>query len=102
MYEQVAKMIPRLAPVIDMGCGNGYLASALQERNYIGKYVGLDFSPVAIEMAQACFQNRQLLIPEFENFNKNRYNFYIEDLQKWKPEISVATHKTIFTCFEKT
>jgi len=100
MYEQVAKMIPRLAPVIDMGCGNGYLASALQERNYIGEYVGLDFSPVAIEMAQACFQNRQLIIPEFENFNKNRYNFYIEDLQKWKPEISVDTHKTIYTCFE--
>ena len=100
LYQQVAKMIPRLAPVIDLGCGSGYLASALQEANYIGEYVGLDFSPVAIEMAQSCFQNRQLVIPDFENFNKNRYTFQIQDLQKWEPEISVDTHKTIFTCFE--
>ena len=102
LYQQVAKMIPRLAPVIDMGCGNGYLASALMGTGYKGEYMGLDFSEVAIQLAKeaVCFQNRQLIIPEFENFNKNRYNFQVQDLQKWEPEISVDTHKTIFTCFE--
>ena len=100
MYQQVAKMIPRNAPVIDLGCGNGYLASALQEANYIGEYVGLDFSPVAIELAESCFQNRQLIIPEFEKFNENRYTFHTQDLQKWEPEVTVDTHKTIYTCFE--
>jgi 2-polyprenyl-3-methyl-5-hydroxy-6-metoxy-1,4-benzoquinol methylase len=100
MYKQVAKMIPRLAPVIDLGCGNGYLASALQEANYIGEYVGLDYSPVAIEMAAACFQNRQLVIPEFENFSKNRYSFQVQDLQNWEPEVTGDTHETIYTCFE--
>jgi len=100
MYQQVAKLIPRNAPVIDLGCGNGYLASALQENNYQGEYVGLDYSPVAIEMAQACFQNRQLIISEFEKFNENRYHFYIQDLQKWEPEVTGDTHKTIYTCFE--
>lgn len=100
LYQKVAKMIPRTAPVVDLGCGNGYLASALQEVNYKGEYVGLDFSPVAIELARACFQNRQLIIPEFEKFNENRYHFYIQDLQKWNPDVTDNTHKSIYTCFE--
>jgi SAM-dependent methyltransferase len=100
MYQKVARLIPRSAPVVDLGCGSGYLASALEEVNYIGKYVGLDYSPVAIEMAQACFQNRQLIIPEFENFNENRYNFHIQDLRFWEPGVSDVTHKTVYTCFE--
>ena len=100
MYQQVAKMITRTAPVVDLGCGNGYLASALKENNYVGEYVGLDYSPVAVELATACFQNRQLSLPYFENFNVNRYQFYTEDLRNWEPEVSGDTHKTIFTCFE--
>jgi 2-polyprenyl-3-methyl-5-hydroxy-6-metoxy-1,4-benzoquinol methylase len=100
MYEKVARLIPRSAPVCDIGCGSGYLASALQEINYTGEYVGLDFSPVAIEMANSCFQNRQLIIPEFENFSENRYNFYTEDLRNWEPGVSDATHKTVFVCLE--
>ena len=101
MYQKAARLIPRLAPVVDLGCGSGYLASALDELGtYIGDYVGLDYSPVAIDMARACFQNRQLIIAEFEKFNENRYNFYTEDLRNWEPRVSNDTHKTIFTCFE--
>ena len=101
MYQKAARLIPRSAPVVDLGCGSGYLASALDELGtYIGDYVGLDYSPVAIDMARACFQNRQLIIAEFEKFNENRYNFYTEDLRNWEPRVSNDTHKTIFTCFE--
>jgi len=103
MYEKVARLIPRLAPVVDLGCGSGYLASALKEIEYKGEYVGLDYSEVAIQLARnalSALDNCQLQLPEFEKFNENRYHFYIQDLQKWEPEVTGDTHKTIYTCFE--
>jgi SAM-dependent methyltransferase len=100
MYQQVAKLIPRFSPVIDLGCGSGYLASALREVNYRGKYVGLDISPVGIKVAEACLQNRQLQIPLFENLDEYPYKFEVCDLYDWQPTIDDSTHQTIHTCFE--
>ena len=103
MYQKAARLIPRLAPVVDLGCGSGYLASALQELGtYTGEYVGLDYSPVAVELAEAAIaaDNRQLRLPFFENYEDNRYNFYIQDLTTWESQVSDATHKTVYTCFE--
>jgi len=119
MYQQVAKLIPRTAPVVDLGCGNGYLASALLEANYMGNYVGLDFSPVAIEMAIGTFSD--LTTPNYENLKLwddpyefvqlelwdyqqeilgKRYNFDVCDLTEWEVDVTAETHKTTYTCFE--
>jgi 2-polyprenyl-3-methyl-5-hydroxy-6-metoxy-1,4-benzoquinol methylase len=100
MYQQVAKMIPRTAPVIDLGCGNGYLASALQEANYTGEYTGLDYSPVAVELARAALTKDNFQLQLFEIIEENPYSFYTQDLTIWEPEVTGDTHKSIYTCFE--
>jgi len=118
MYEQVAKLIPRLAPVVDLGCGSGYLASALLERDYQGKYIGYDFSPVAVDIARAVFTD--LATPNYENLKlwplpyepvqlelwdykaelQQQYQFEVVDLYEWYPEATNETHSTVYTCFE--
>lgn len=96
MYERIAKMIPRLAPVVDLGCGNGYLASALKERNYAGNYTGYDFSPVAVEMAEVALSDQQMKLWS----DDTQYNFIVQDLNLWEPEISGRTHQTVYVCCE--
>ena len=111
-------MIPRLAPVVDLGCGSGYLASALLEHNYQGKYVGYDFSPVAVDIARDVFAD--LATPIYENLKlwplpyepvqlelwdykeelQQQYQFEVVDLYDWCPEVTKYTHSTIYTSFE--
>lgn len=118
MYDQVARMIPRNAPVVDLGCGSGYLASALLERSYQGKYVGYDFSPVAVDIARTVFAD--LATPNYENLKlwqepytpvqlelwdykeelQQQYYFEVMDLYDWHPEVTNETRSTIYTCFE--
>ncbi len=43
--------------LLDLGCGNGNLASALAERGHEGRYVGLDFSPRLLEAARISVQH---------------------------------------------
>ncbi len=100
MYEHAARRIPRLSPVIDLGCGSGYLASALQEVNYAGKYTGYDYSPVALELARGALtiDNPQLSL--FENIDELTYFFEQVDLYDWKQTPDANTHKQVVTCFE--
>jgi len=51
LWTVVVDRIPRTASVLEIGCGPGQLAAYLQERG-VAKYVGFDFSPQAIKMAQ--------------------------------------------------
>lgn len=50
--QQVLATIPSDAHILDLGCGNGELASQLARRNFTGLYIGLDFSPVILQHAQ--------------------------------------------------
>lgn len=96
MYQRVARMIPRSAPVTDMGCGNGYLASALKEAGYQGQYDGFDFSTVAIEMAKAALQPAQETLWPVTP----QYIFAIGNLDYFDPFVDDQTHRTVYTCFE--
>lgn len=96
MYERVARLIPRTAPVVDLGCGNGYLASALDGAGYVGSYVGYDFSGVAIEAARAALTPPQMPLWD----EPPRYDFQKFDLDAWNPHVDQYTHQTVFTCFE--
>ena len=100
MYDKVAMMIPRTAPVVDLGCGNGYLASALQMAKYEGQYVGYDFSPVAVDMAISALtiDNPQMALFKIEQYPQ--YQFEVADLYDLHHEIHNETHSTIYTCFE--
>jgi SAM-dependent methyltransferase len=97
MYEHIARMIPRRAPVVDLGCGNGYLAMALSKTLYEGEYIGYDFSPVAVEQARAALIDNQLNL--FGTVTP-QYQFEVQDLREWTPLVTKKTHTTVFTCFE--
>src|SRR4051812_11071709 len=98
MYEKAARLIPRTAPVIDLGCGSGYLASALQEVNYIGKYKGYDYSPVALELARAELTKDNGQLELFENIGDITYKFEEVDLYDWYASPSKDTHRQVVTC----
>lgn len=50
----VERLLGRIASagrVLDLGCGNGELLSALREHGFAGLYTGLDFSPALVRIA---------------------------------------------------
>jgi 2-polyprenyl-3-methyl-5-hydroxy-6-metoxy-1,4-benzoquinol methylase len=100
MYDHVARQINRLSPVIDLGCGCGYLASALSERGYIGRYRGIDLSPVAVDMATRALTKDNGQLQLFEIFDDIPFVFETGDLHDYQWEVTRDTHRTIFTCFE--
>jgi len=48
----VLESIPHEASILDLGCGNGELASELAQRGHQGNYLGLDFSENLLEIAR--------------------------------------------------
>ncbi len=51
----VLQILSRIGPgarILDLGCGNGELASALVRRGWEGAYLGVDFSPSLLEEAR--------------------------------------------------
>lgn len=51
----VKRLLPRIAlagRILDLGCGNGELAHALEEMGWHGDYVGLDFSEAMLNQAR--------------------------------------------------
>jgi len=49
IWRAVADLVPPDLSVLDLGCGPGHLAELIGERD---RYIGIDFSKVAIAMAQ--------------------------------------------------
>lgn len=52
LWEEVAGLVPAGSRVVDVGCGCGHLAEVLHDHG-VTDYLGFDFSPTAIEFAQA-------------------------------------------------
>ncbi|MCB2178723.1 class I SAM-dependent methyltransferase [bacterium] len=50
---RITEALPHTASILDLGCGNGLLASHLAEHGHTGLYVGLDTSPNLIEIARS-------------------------------------------------
>jgi len=49
---QVLDLISNQQGVLDLGCGNGQLASELNSRGHQGRYIGLDLNPDFLEIAR--------------------------------------------------
>lgn len=97
MYQHVASMIPRLYDVVDLGCGSGYLASALKEAgSFRGRYIGYDLSPVAVDMAVSALSDLQM---QLVDNNPPQWEFHVADLQESFPSNKKA-HRTVYACFE--
>jgi len=50
--RRILEEIPERVNILDLGCGNGELASELARRGHIGVYIGLDFSPELLSEAR--------------------------------------------------
>jgi len=50
--RQVIETLPLDANILDLGCGNGELARVLAERDFQGRYLGLDFSSGLLDIAR--------------------------------------------------
>jgi SAM-dependent methyltransferase len=51
LWAVISDRMPRIASVLEIGCGTGQFASFLVERG-IANYVGFDFSPQAVALAK--------------------------------------------------
>jgi tRNA (uracil-5-)-methyltransferase TRM9 len=82
----ILKGTPRNADILDLGCGNGELASQLSRRAHRGIYIGLDFSAELIELAQ-----RKIASPR-------QASFYVADLtsSNWQKAIPALEYDLIF------
>ena len=83
---RVTDAVPLRASILDLGCGNGLLASHLSGRGHTGAYVGIDTSPKLIEIAR-----RQ---------NIRNTEFHVADLATpdWDADIPKQGYDFIF-CF---
>jgi len=57
---QALKNIPSEAWILDLGCGNGELALEWLSRDPAGRYVGVDSSPLLLEIAREKVQDRRV------------------------------------------
>jgi tRNA (uracil-5-)-methyltransferase TRM9 len=60
----VMGLLPRIAlasRILDLGCGNGELAHALEQRGWRGTYVGLDFSEAMLVQARQRVRSSPLI-----------------------------------------
>jgi SAM-dependent methyltransferase len=69
---RVLQTVPQDANILDLGCGNGELASELSERGHQGNYLGLDFSEDLLKIARmktaeinTSFQQGDLTSPDW-------------------------------------
>ena len=51
--RRILESVPQTANILDLGCGNGELASQLARRGHQGVYMGLDFSSGLLDTAHA-------------------------------------------------
>ncbi len=49
---RILNSLPLEGDILDLGCGNGELWRQIARRGYLGKYIGLDFSPGLLEIAR--------------------------------------------------
>lgn len=63
--QRMLGIIPDDASILDMGCGNGELASQLAQRGFSGLYIGLDNSQTLLDIAR----ERSPGTPGFRFFN---------------------------------
>ncbi len=82
--RKLINSIPQNAVILDVGCGNGTMARALEARNFQGTYLGVDMSAELLENA------RDLL----QNIDSNRFQFKQIDLadQDWVDHIPSAPY----------
>jgi len=75
--------------ILDLGCGNGWFARALSNRNHFGSYLGLDFSLPMLQEAES--------LPE--DFPARFYKMDITQLSITNAEISSAGAWSLVTAF---
>lgn len=91
VYQQASWWIPASHPVVDLGCGTGRFAEQLRRRGHIG-YVGVDFSPAAIEECRR-------YVPFSDSDTGWDATFLVQDLRDWRPDDLRAGNAT-YVCLE--
>lgn len=71
--KKILAGIPQNSTILDLGCGNGELAQALENVNFQGQYIGCDISQGLLEVARSRFSNRT-------NAPLDKYQFFQVDL----------------------
>ena len=61
IYVLIADRLPTSANILDLGCGQGFLANCLRDWGF-NDYIGIDFCPEALKMARE-------ITPEFTFLN---------------------------------
>lgn len=91
LYRQASWLIDPSHPVVDLGSGTGRFAEQLRRRGH-NRYIGLDFSPAAIEEAER-------YVPDHDSDTNWTRDFAVCDLRTWQPDPERAG-STVYTCLE--
>ncbi|HKJ26526.1 MAG TPA: class I SAM-dependent methyltransferase, partial [Anaerolineales bacterium] len=60
---KVVSALPHTARLLDLGCGNGYLADYIMRQGHTGPYIGMDMSEDLIEIARGLrLSNAQFMV----------------------------------------
>lgn len=86
LYRWASWLVPFGCPIIDLGCGTGRFAEQMRLRNNTANFVGIDFSPAAIDECRR-------YVPDWAD------QFHVGDLREWRPDPHRLSN-TVYTCLE--
>jgi SAM-dependent methyltransferase len=86
LYQWASWLIPWGCPVYDLGCGTGRFAEQIRRRESTSNFVGVDFSPKAIDECRR-------YVPEWAD------RFHVADLRDWQPDPERMSN-VVYTCLE--
>lgn len=78
LYQATAKLVPTDASVVDLGCGTGRFARLLaDDHRRTGKYLGIDFSPVAVAEARRYVPTAEFMVGDLRTCPIPRADTYV-------------------------
>jgi tRNA (uracil-5-)-methyltransferase TRM9 len=93
--RRVLEMLKGDEDIVDLGCGNGELARELAKRGHRGSYLGVDFSPPLLRVAESPPAGTS----QPEGFSATFKRVDLTQLSAFSDQLSATDHWSLITAF---